>query len=307
MNMLKKLTFAPLFLISFSILIVQFSSILKSYDFIFSVSIDTLIQLVILSALISLSSFLFILFAALSQDWRFVLPFGILASLVPFAFLETGLALVFSVGTLVSLLLTFINLDSTLKSYLTFKPTTLLGPSIRHLSSLLILAFCLVYFLSANKMIAQNGFQIPDSLIDTALNLSQPASNQQEPTASQLSIPQEQLDLLKENPDLLRQSGLDPGILDSLNQPQKSSETPQDLTNDLIKTAVKDQIQNFINPFIGFIPAVLALLLFFTLQSITSMINLLSYPLLWGIFSILEKSGFIKFTTEMRPVRKMVI
>lgn len=278
MNMIKKLTFAPVFLISFSILISQFSSILKSYDFIFSLSIDTLIQLIIVAALVSLSSFLFILFAALSQDWRFVLPFGILASLVPFAFLETGLALVFSVGTLVSLLLTFINLDSTLKSYLTFKSVTLLGPLIRHLSGLLILAFCLVYFLSANKMIAQNGFQIPDSLIDTVLNLSQPASNQQEPTAPQLSIPQEQLDLL---------NGLIP--------------------QDEIKQAVKDQIQNFINPFIGFIPAVLALLLFFTLQSITSMINLLSYPLLWGVFSILEKSGFIKFTTEMRPVKKLVI
>lgn len=284
MNMIKKLTFAPVFLISFSILIVQFSSILKSYDFIFSLSIDALIQLVIVAALVSLSSFLFILFAALSQDSRFVLPFGILASLVPFAFLETGLALVFSVGTLVSLLLTFINLDSTLKSYLTFKSTALLGPLIRHLSGLLILAFCLVYFLSANKMIAQNGFQIPDSLIDTALNLSQPASNQQEPTAPQLSIPKEQLDLLK-----------DPDLTNGL------------ISQDEIKQAVKDQIQNFINPFIGFIPAVLALLLFFTLQSITSMINLLSYPLLWGVFAILEKSGFIKFTTEMRPVKKMVI
>lgn len=268
--MLKKLTFAPLFLIAFALLISQLTTIFKSTGLIFSLSLDTLIQLLTVSSLVTLSSLLFALFVSLALDWKLVLPVGILASLISFVVLETGLALVFSVGIVVSLLLTFLNLDGTLKSYLTFKPEALLGPSIRYLSGLLILSFCLVYFLSANKIIAQNGFQIPDSIIDTALKFSQTESNQ---TASN----------------------------------QQESTTPQDLTNNLIKQAVKDQIQNFINPFIGFIPAVLALLLFFTLQSITSMINLLSYPLLWGIFSILEKAGFIKFTTEMRPVRKMVI
>lgn len=307
MNIIKKLTFAPLFLISFGILIYQFPQFLKSYDFIFSLSIDTLIQLIAFSALISLSSFLFILFSTLALDWKFILPVGILSSLIPFVILETGLALVFSVGTLISLLLTFLNLDGALKSYLTFKPEVLFGPSLRHLSSLLILAFCLVYFLSANKMIAQNGFQIPDSLIDTALNLSQPASSKQETNTPQFSIPKEQLDLLRKNPELLKQSGLDPKILDTLTQPQKSSETPQDLTNNLIKSAVKDQIQNFIKPYLGFIPAILAVLLFFTLQSLTSIVNLLIYPLLWITFFILEKTGFVRFEIEQRPVKKLII
>lgn len=256
----KKLFFAPLFLISLSALIYQLSPLLKSYDFIFSLSIDTLIQLIALSALISLSSFLFILFVTLALDWRLTVPLGILTLPVPFVFLEATQALVFSVGILVSLLLTSLNLESSLKSYLTFQPNSLLGPPIRHLSQLLILTICVVYFLSANKIIAQNGFQIPDSLIDTALKFSQPQTNEL-----------------------------------------------QSLTNNLIKSAVKTQIQDFIKPYLSFIPATLAILLFLTLQSLTSLINLLIYPLLWLIFFILEKSGFIKFEIEQRPVKKMVV
>lgn len=303
---LKKLTFAPLFLVVFLLLIYQISPLLRSYDFIFSVSFSTLIELVIISAAVSLSSFLFALFVSLSFDWKYIFPVGILASLIPLLFLDTSLGLVYIIGILVSLLITYLNLDNALKSYLTFQPSSLLGPSIRHLSGLLILSFCLVYFLSTSKIIAQNGFQIPDSLIDTALKFTQPAgSSEQESSTSQINIPQEQIDLLKKNPDLLKKSGLDPKILDTLNSPK--SQNTLNTPNDIIKQTIKDQIQSLLKPYLGFVPAVLAVLLFFTLQSLTSIINLLIYPLLWITFYILEKSGFIKFTEEQRPVKKLVI
>lgn len=257
MLILKKLTFVPLFLIAFSLLTSQLSPILKSYDFIFSLSIANLTRLIIISALVSLSSLLFVLFSTLALDWKFILPVGILASLTPFVFLEAGLALVLSVGILVGLLIAFISLENGLKSYLTFKPTALLGPVIRHLNGISILAICVVYFLSTNKIIAQDGFQIPDSLIDSALKLSPQLEQQQ--------------------------------------------------TSNLIKSAVKDQIQNFIKPYQNFIPALLAILLFFTLQSLTSIISLIIDPLLWLIFLILEKSKFIRFEIEQRPVKKLVV
>lgn len=243
---LKKLTFAPFFLITFSLLIYNLSPILKSFDFIFSLSIDTLIQLMLLSALIFLSSFLFVLFISLASDWKAVVPVGILGSLIPFIFLEIGLASVLAVGILVSLLLSFLSLQ----------PPPLLGPAIKRLSTLLILAFCLIYFLSINQIISQNGFQIPDSLIENALKVSQP---QQGPL------------------------------------------------NNLIKQTVSEQLQNFIKPYLGLVPSLLSVILFFTLQSLISIINLLISPLLWITFYILEKSGFIKFTTEMRPVKKIVV
>lgn len=264
MVIFKKLIFVPFFLIVFAVLVSQLTPLFTSYDFIFSLSTDSLIKLIILSALISLSSFLFVIFVTLSTDWRLSLSVGLLASLISFLFLEVGLAIVLSVAILVTLLITTFSLEGSLKSYLTFQPNSLLGPSIRHLAGLLILTVSLVYFLSANKLVAEKGFQIPDSLIDTALNFTQLESSQQ-------------------------------------------LDTPQNLANDLIKQTVKDQIQNLIKPYSSFIPAFLAVLLFLTLQSLTSLINLLIYPLLWITFYILEKSGFVHFETETREVKKLVV
>lgn len=301
---IKKLIFAPLFLIFFVILLSQLSPVFKSYDFIFSLSINTLITLVTISVLIMLTSFSFTLFATFAFDWKLILGIGVLAALVPLLFFDVSAGLVFGVGIFASLMLIYVTLENNLKSYLTFQPNTLLAPSIRHLSSFLILVLTLVYFLAVNKIISEKGFEIPDALLDSAINFtSQGQSAPQTPT-SQPTLSQDQIDLLRKNPDLLRQSGLDPAILDTLSKPQK---TIQDATNDLIKQTIKDQFQNLLKPYLGFIPAVLALFLFLTLQGLTSFINLLIYPLIWITFYILEKTGFVKFVVEQRPVKKMVI
>lgn len=308
MVILKKLIFAPIFLLVFALLIYQLSPILKSYDFIFSLSITTLIDLIGISALILFSSFLFALFATIASDLSLILLVAIIASAVPFIFIPQPLVLVFVVAIFVGLLLTSLSLDNALKTYLTFRSEVILGPAIRLLSTLFILSFCIIYFLQINKTIAKDGFQIPDSLIETALKVASPnlPAVTESPDLPRASIPAEQLELLKKNPDLLRQAGLDPKILDTLNQP-KSQKAPQNLTQDLIKQTVKDQIQNFLKPYINFVPAALAILLFLTLQSLTSIINLLIYPLLWIIFFILEATGFIKFEIEQRPVKKLVV
>src|SRR3989339_856473 len=290
MIMLKKLTFAPFFLIAFSLLIPQINSLLASYDFIFSLSANSLIQLIKIAFLISLACLFFSLFVTLASDLKIILPVIILSALLPLLFLNTSLAII--------LFLTYLSLQSTLKSYLTFQPAALLGPAVRHLSGFLILSFCLIYFFSSSKIIAQNGFQIPDSLIDTALKMTPlPAQNQSGQTEqTQLpAISSDQIKLLKNNPELLKQSGIDPKLLDSLSVPQEAIEAPADLIKDTIKQTVKDQVQNFIKPYASFIPAVLTVLLFITLQSITSFINLLIYPLIWLTFLILEKVGFTKF------------
>lgn len=307
MALFKKLIFAPVFLIIFTFLIYSLIKLLGSYDFIFSLSLDHLIQLITITALITASSLFFTLFITLT-DWKIALSVGFLAALAPLLFLDPALALVFAVTIFVSLLLTFVSLDKALKSYLTFNPAALLGPAIRRLSTLLILIFSLIFFLSTNKIIAQSGFQIPDSLIETALKMTPLETPVQEETqpAKLPTIDPEQLEFLKKNPELLRQSGLDAKMLDSLSQP-KSVKSPQNLAQDLVKKTVKDQLQNIIKPYINFIPAGLSLLLFFTLLSFTSIINLLIYPLLWIIFYILEKTGFVKFEIEQRPVKKLVV
>ena len=261
MPIVKKLIIAPLFLIIFSMLIYSLNPLFSSYDLIFNLSLSTLIQLLTLSSLILLSSLLFVLFATLAQDWKIILPVGIVASLIPLALVNPSLRIILTVGTLASLFLTYLTLESSLKSYLNFKPAVVLGPSIRHLSTLLVIILSMTFFLSINKIIQEKGFEIPDSLIDSAF-LPQ--------------ITPEQIELLKQNPDLLKQ-------------------------------AVKDQLQGVIKPYLGFVPTALAVLLFITLESIVSFLTIFIYPLLWLTFYVLEKTGFVKFTTEMRPVKKMVV
>ena len=140
-------------------------------------------------------------------------------------------------------------------------------------------------------MITEKGFQIPDSLINTALKFAPQPESQENSTSSLPQISPDQLNLLKNNPDLLKQIG----------------KPVQNIANDLIGQTVKKQFQDLIKPYTNFIPAILSILLFLTLQSFMAIINLLIYPLLWIKFYILEKTGFIKFTQESRLVKKMVI
>jgi|SRR3989344_1620510 len=301
MASLKKLIFAPIFLISFSFLLFQLKSNLGSYDIIFSLSIDTFKSLLIFSSLICLSSFLFCIFAGLAGDLKIVLPINLLASILPPLIIDPSLGLIISFGTFIILALTFFTLSKKLKSYINFEPAALFGPSIRSLVGLLILVFSIGYFMSINKVIAEKGFQIPESLIDSVLKFT-PTDNSSE-NASLSSLSSDQIALLKQNPALLKQSGLDPKILDSLTPGKSAKATGQDI----VKQTLQAQVQTMIKPYINFVPAGLAVFFFIILQSLTSLIGLLIYPLLWITFFILEKTGYIKFTEEQRTVRKILV
>lgn len=309
MQIVKKLLLAPLFLISFWALLLKLNPLFNSYDFIFSISLDTLVLLIILGGLICLTSLLFVLFAGLANDWKIVLPAGLVAALMPMLILPQGVGLVFLIGTALVLLITFLSLENVLKSYLTFTPSAIFGPSIRHMSGLLILLIAITYFLSISKVIAQKGFAIPDSILDQAIKLTNQGSvstPQEETIQSTPSLSPQQLEALKKNPQLLKQYGLDPSILNNINASQNTKSTPISI-NDVIKSALKTQLDGMIKPYMGAIPALLAVLFFFILQSITAILSILIYPLLWLIFKIFEKSGFVKFTEEQRTVKKMVV
>ncbi|MBI2337918.1 hypothetical protein HYU95_01930 [Candidatus Daviesbacteria bacterium] len=301
MILLKKLIFAPFFLVIFALLVYKLKSVFISFDFIFTLSPDTLTGLLsffalplIISPLTMFASFLFILFASIASDWKIVIPVGIIASLIPMIFLDPVYGLILMVGILVSLLLAFVFLESTLKSYVTFNPYSLLGPQIKNLSIFLILIISFICFLSINKSVPPEGFQISESFL-----------NPPRASSSQPPVSNEQIDLLKENPQILKQFGLDPAILDSLNLSGQS-----DMTNELVNQTIKDQLQLLIdtlNPYARFIPLVLSVLLFFNLFSAFFILNFFLHLLLFLTFYILEKTGFIKFTTEMREVKKLVV
>lgn len=275
---LKKLTFALFLLVAFAFLCHKLSYLFNTYDFIFSLSSQVYIDMINISILISLFSFLFILFSTLAMELKLIIPIGVALFILAIIFFGYQLSgLVFAIGILVILFIIYISVENVMKNYLNFSPASIFSPIVKYLSGLLIFVIAVSYYFSINNVLMKNGFQIPDSIIETVIELS-PNINQ-----------------------LIKQSN------DSQSLLKINSESQQNFIRDSIKKTIRGQIQDIIKPFIGFVPIILALLFFITFQSITSLVNLLIYSLFWLTFFVLEKIGFITFIEEQRTVRKIVI
>jgi hypothetical protein len=62
-----------------------------------------------------------------------------------------------------------------------------------------------------------------------------------------------------------------------------------------------------LKPYMTYIPGFLALMFFFAVNSIVALLGLLVSPLLWLLYLIFEKTGFIKFEITTREVKNMVV
>jgi|SRR3989344_1829386 len=325
MPLIKKVILAPAFLIFTATVIYFYQPILNQYLDIFFASYGGLYEFGILAVIITFTSLSFCLYITFTQNIKFAAPIVIAASITPFIFLKPQLALIISIGLLLSLLVTYFTLQISLKNYINFQPTSLLAGPIKTLNTFIVLVLAFGYFLNANSIIQTQGFKIPDSLIDWAIDLSLQGQNipvKGEKYLAQLpTLTQEQLDLLKQNPEVLEQYGIDPKDLDELapnidststTSPNKSAtqifpSIPGLNIKDMIKTQISDSLDQIIKPYLFAIPFVLAFL-FYSLTSfclwITSMfIN----PIISLIFYVFEKSGFLKFDKEMREVKKIVV
>lgn len=306
MTLFKKLIFAVPFLLLLAWFYLQLNQFLSNPNFFLSLDASLLVPLLLLLLSLILTSFFFILFATLASDKKIVLPVVFLASLLPLVFLPAPSSFILAACFFVSLAGIFFLLQTTLSTYFTFKATSLLSPAIKQIVTLILLASTVAFYFSANTDIQTHGFKLPSSVIDTALKFI-PQQELADTTQTQIpSISADQIKMLEQNPQLLKQYGLDPSILDTVKKAQenpKAALSPQQV----IKPMIESQIQNFITPYQGYIPFILAILFFFTLQSMTSLL-LISLPLLVGsTFLILEKMGFTRYETEMREVKKLVV
>lgn len=307
MQTAKRLIFLLPFTLAFAGLCLQINTILIQSDFLLSLNLNSLLQLVSFSVLLLTTSLFFIIFVSLAGDWKVVIPSVLVLSFSSLLLTNSPASIILASGFFISFSLIFLLLNRESKTYLTFKPAALLTPPTKQLSTLIILVCSIAFFMLASQTISKQGFKIPDSIIDQALQFSTPpgSKSQEENPIDQLQIPAEQLELLKQNPALLKQSGLDPKILDQIGKPASGKKSVN--TQDLVKPLVQEQLQNIIKPYISFIPIVLAVLFFFSLQSIIALLSLFVPSIIWLIFLILEKTGFTKYTKEMREVKKLVV
>lgn len=305
MVIIKKLTFALPWLILFTLACSYLPALYQNPYFILSTDLNFYLQLLTLVGLILLSSLFFVILVTLASNLKLILPVAAIASLVPLLLLNPPSTFLLAGGAFLSFTSISLLLQKELDQYLTFKPTTLLAPSIKKLTTILLLIISASFYLLAEVEVEKNGFKVPSSLVEMSLSLAQ--NNQSldiSPTSTitQPQIPPDQLKYLKENPELLKQYGLDPVVLDQLDKPQSPSSSQNQ-----IKALVEEQINNFIKPYQRFIPLVLTLLLFVTLKWMASLLSILLTPLLWLTFWALEKIGFTQYQTEMREVKKLVV
>ena len=113
----------------------------------------------------------------------------------------------------------------------------------------------------------------------------------------ELSPTKDQVRELKNNPELLKQFGLEPEMLDQIKV--KQMKQPKRLIN--------EQIQKLIDPYIQYIPLILALIFYASLQFILNILSFLVSPLITLIFILLEKFKVISYVITTKEVRKMKI
>lgn len=312
MKLLKKLAFAPLFIVCFGFFSYFVLWIINSPYILLSWETRIAAVLAAVAGLLVLSAVSFIIFCTLAQDFFVTIPVALIATICPVVFLPAPLNMVFSAGSIAGFILSNIILRDKLKTYLTFDSSTLLSPPIKNLVTILIVILSFSYYLATNQTIQKEGFKIPDQLIDGVFGAVSAFTSQGLPQVKGVSylaqmpgISREQVELLKQNPQLLKQYGVDPDVLDSLAADEPSGGSPD--VNQLQKQLIQESIPKLLKPYEGIIPALLAVGLFFILQPITSLFMIFLKPLLMAVFWLLEKIGFIAFEKEMREVKKMVV
>jgi hypothetical protein len=160
--------------------------------------------------------------------------------------------------------------------------------------------------------IQEKGFELPDELIDSIIQLSSPATGTSQFVKGEKYVAQltpQQIELIKQHPDELKKYidsvAATPSTANSVGTSSKATSVP--ITSLVPKQLIKDQINSFIKPYANFIAPVLGLIFFTTISGFVWLVSFFLSPLLWLIFMILEKSEFIEFTKEMREVKKMVV
>lgn len=307
--LIKKLLFAPGFLSLSLTLFYLYKLVLDKYLEVFFGEWDGMYELGIIALVIMLSSLSYCLYVSFTQDVKYYLALAVSGSFTPFIFLKPDLALIACIGFLMSLSVAYFNLLGSLKTYVNFQPVNLLSSPVKTLSTLFLLSLTIVFYFHSNSIIQRDGFKIPETIIDWAINLSMQGANipvKGEKYLAQLpTLNQEQINLLKENPEVLKQYGLNPEDLDQLDN--ISPQLPGADLKGLLKTQIADSLDGMLKPYLFAIPVLLAFLFYSLVSFALWIFSVFLSPTILLIFYIFEKTGFLKFEKEIREVKKMVV
>lgn len=329
MPVLKKIVFIPLALVLFTTSIFYYQQILKQFLDVFFKPYGGIIEFGILAAIILFTSLSWIIFMCFSQSFKYLIIPLLISVAIPFLLFQSNVGLVIGIIYALGLLTTFFNLQTNLKTYINFKPSELLIPAIKLLNTFTLISFSIGYYFFVNTIIQTQGFKLPETLIDWAIDLSLQSQQTQNPQvlgkkylAQIPTLTQEQIDLLKQNPQILQQYGLDPNDLDEFvpgtntaNEPISPNQNAVSITptlpganlKDILKAQISNSLEAMLKPYHYAIPVVLAFMFYSLSSLILWLLSFFLAPIISLIFLIFDKSGFVTYQKEMREVKKMII
>ncbi len=271
----KSFLFALPFVLCCYWFLTEVSFFLTDYTQLFALNAGMLPRFALTSVALAAAGLSFSIFVTLAGRWAIIVPVLGIASTTAFITLPLPNSAILALGMLtVSVGIAFL-LQRSLQTYLTFNPISLLAPPARRWITSILIVTSVAFWISTNHIVNTAGFTIPDTILDQTLSLL-PA-----PTKSS-----------------------------SIEQPSAKSDSasaePAE-TRGMVRQLVKEQINQLLKPYLPWIPLVLALLFFVTLQSLTSLFAMLLPPLLLSLFWAMEKLGFTSYVVETRQVRKLVV
>jgi hypothetical protein len=299
MSLLKKLLFAPLFLISLTAFFYLAKPILDPTAVLLSLDWSAFWQLTFITLALVLAGFFYVVFCTFAQNWKLVVPVTIIAAAIPFLFFPTLINEIFAVGILITYFLIYAILTSHLQNYLSFQPNVILNSPIRNSATLIIVFFSIASFMVMKANIDKNGVQIPDQVLNTIQQVMMQSMNPADADTPLLTP--EACAVLKTNPELLLQKGVTQDQLELIDpQSCKLSQTG-------LQKKMKEQATAIVSPYAKIIPYIMAFTLFLTLTSVAAILNIFLPFLIWATFSLLKAIGYFKFKTEMREVKKLEV
>ena len=156
MPSLKKIIFGSLFLILITSSIYFYKLILDKYLDVFLGPFAGLYEFSFLAITLFFTSLIYCLFVTFTQDIKYALTLALISTLTPFALLSFNLGLVLGFGIFISLVVTYYNLQTNLRSYITFKASAILKGPINLLSTFILSLTikkisCVVYLQALHK------------------------------------------------------------------------------------------------------------------------------------------------------------
>lgn len=294
----KVLFFTLLLILSSYFFVLNTKQILDNPTLLLSLSLQSYLPFLLLILSIYLLSISFAMLTTLSPGIYTKVGAYLLSASVPVVLqpsLEKGLLgglfllLIFLFGTW--------EIRNQINAYFHFTPRVVYSSSLRLLTTLLVIFVSLGYFISYHSLIKQEGFKIPSDLVNQVTSL----------TVNNLvgKLGGSRQDLGVESKEL-EKLGLTKGDLEKLLKGGTKQDTTKQISESL-GAELEKNIQSTINPYIDYIPYVIAGIFFLTLHSLAGFGFFLVPMFLSVAFFILEKTRVVHFEEHSQVVKRLVL